>query len=71
MSDGEILDEAEIQRLTAPCTQGAAQARHLERMLGCKIQRRPDGLPVVTRAMLERLDSRKAEPADAGINWTK
>lgn len=53
MSD--ILTEAEIYQITAPIRQRAAQARHLSAMLGCPVKRRPDGLPIVTRAMLERI----------------
>lgn len=70
MSD--ILSEAEIYQLTAPIRQRAAQARHLSAMLGCPVKRRPDGLPIVTRAMLSRLEQSKT-PAqnDAGINWSK
>ncbi len=70
MSD--ILTEAEIRLLTAPITQHAAQARHLSVLLGFPVKRRPDGLPIVTRAMLSRLEQGKP-PAqnDAGINWSK
>jgi hypothetical protein len=64
-----ILTEAEIAQLTAPLKQHAAQARKLRELLGCEIKRRPDGVPIVTRAMLERLD-RKAQN-DAGINWSR
>ena len=69
MNESEILDEAEIDKLTKPLTQGAAQARRLSTMLGCPVKRRPDGLPVVTRAMLARLGSDNPAPPDAGINW--
>ncbi len=65
-----ILSKAEIDELTAPRTQGAAQARHLAALLGCPIRRRPDGLPIVTRAMLNRLDPRAKAQNDAGINWS-
>jgi hypothetical protein len=69
MSD--ILSADEIYQLTAPLTQRAAQARKLAAMLGCPIQRRPDGLPIVTRAMLERLTPKAQAQNDAGINWSK
>lgn len=67
----DILDETEIDRLTHPITQHAAQARHLSKLLGCQLKRRPDGLPIVTRAMLARLDEDKQQPAsnEAGLNW--
>lgn len=68
MSD--ILSEAEIDQLTKPVRQRAAQARHLSAMLGCEVKRRPDGLPIVTRQMLERLQPAEAQN-DAGINWSR
>lgn len=67
MSD--ILTEAEIYQLTAPIKQKAAQARRLSELLGCPVKRRPDGLPIVTRQMLERLDTKAQN--DAGINWSR
>lgn len=67
----DILSEAEIYQLTAPVRQHAAQARRLSAMLGCPIKRRPDGLPIVTRAMLERLTPKSSAQNDAGINWSK
>ncbi len=67
-----ILTASEIDALTSPITQHAAQARKLSALLGCQVKRRPDGLPIVTRAMLARLDGREATKAqnDAGINWS-
>lgn len=65
-----ILSEAEIDAMCKPLTQRAAQARHLSALLGCQIKRRPDGLPVVTREMLGRLNS-KGTAQDAGINWSR
>lgn len=69
MSD--ILSEAEIYQLTAPVRQHAAQARRLSALLGCPIKRRPDGLPIVTRAMLQRLDPKALAQNDAGIVWSR
>jgi hypothetical protein len=67
-----ILSEAEIADLCKPLTQHAAQARKLSAMLGCQIKRRPDGLPIVTRAMLDRLGQGTAQAQnDAGINWSR
>lgn len=68
-----ILTKDEIDRLTYPLTQGAAQARRLSQMLRCPIQRRPDGLPVVTHKMLDRLEGEDREMAqnDAGIIWSQ
>jgi hypothetical protein len=68
----DILTDAEICQLTAPIRQRAAQARHLSALLGCPVKRRPDGLPIVTRAMLERLDPRSPKAQnDAGITWSR
>jgi hypothetical protein len=67
----DILSEAEIRELTKPRTQGAAQARHLARLLGCQVKRRPDGLPIITRQMLSRLNSEAKAQNDAGITWSK
>jgi hypothetical protein len=65
-----LVDDDEIERMTRPLKQGFARAKRLEKMLGCKIPRRPDGFPVVTRDMLARLQD-KEKPVDAGIRWTK
>lgn len=67
---GDLLTEQEIYQLTAPITQRAAQARRLRELLGCEIKRRPDGLPIVTRQMLSRLQPSEAQN-DAGINWSR
>jgi hypothetical protein len=67
----EILSEAEIAELCKPIRQGAAQARRLKALLGCEVKRRPDGHPIVTRAMLERLDPKSRAQNDAGINWSR
>ena len=66
-----ILPEEEIDRLTKPITQRAAQTRRLEKLLGCKLARRPDGLPLVTMDMLARLNggASTAANADNGLNW--
>ena len=66
----EILSPDEIYQLTAPVKQKAAQARRLSAMLGCDVKRRPDGLPIVTRKMLERLQHVEAQN-EAGINWSR
>jgi hypothetical protein len=66
----DLLTEQEIYQLTAPITQRAAQARKLSALLGCEVKRRPDGLPIVTRQMLSRLQPSEAQN-DAGINWSR
>lgn len=68
----KLLTEAEIDNLTKPRRQRAAQTRLLERMLGCKLVRRPDGLPLVTHDMLRRLDPNERQDQAAtnnGLNW--
>lgn len=67
----DLLSDAEIYALTKPITQGCAQARHLKALLGCEIKRRADGRPIVTRAMLERLNPQGKAQNDAGINWSR
>lgn len=66
-----VLTETEIDQLTKPKKQRAAQKRVLERMLGCELARRPDGLPIVTRDMLARLNGERREAANSGngLNW--
>lgn len=71
MNARAILSEDEIDAMCKPLRQRAAQARHLSAMLGCAVKRRPDGMPIVTRAMLERLDSQAPAQNDAGINWSR
>lgn len=66
-----ILSDEEVYALTKPVTQGCAQARHLSELLGCPVKRRPDGRPIVTRQMLERLEGPKGAQNDAGINWSR
>jgi hypothetical protein len=68
----DILSEADIDRLCKPIKQRAAQARRLSALLGFQVKRRPDGLPIITQRMLERLEG-NTRPAqnDAGINWSK
>jgi hypothetical protein len=66
----DILTPEEVFQLTAPIKQPAAQARKLSALLGCPVRRRPDGRPIVTRQMLERLQTKEAQN-DAGINWSR
>lgn len=68
---GHILTESEIDHLTKPRRQRAAQARVLEKMLGCKLHRRPDGLPLVTSDMLDCLKGERTTTANTenGLNW--
>lgn len=66
------LSDEEVAELTKPVTQGAAQARHLSKLLGCEIRRRPDGRPIVTRTMLARLEQQEQTARiDNGLQWDK
>lgn len=66
----ELLSDAEVCELTKPIKQGAAQVRHLSAMFGSKVKRRPDGKPVVTKAMLASLQSQeKTASNETGLNW--
>lgn len=66
-----IVPDDEIENLTRPLTQPAARARRLAKMLGCQIERRPDGTPIVTRDMLARIGKGAPAQNDAGITWRK
>ncbi|KAF1019670.1 MAG: hypothetical protein GAK30_02986 [Paracidovorax wautersii] len=69
-----FLTEAEIDQLTSPVKQHAAQARRLCALLGVKdLPRRPDGLPIVGRALAEeRLNQVGSKrPASNAFNWSK
>lgn len=67
------LSESDIDALTKPLTQRAAQKRTLERMLGVKLKARPDGLPIVTQSMVDGMYQQQQTVAsnDAGIKWSK
>lgn len=66
-----FLSPEEVDALCAPLTQRHAQARHLCAMLGLKsLPKRPDGLPLVGRRMIEeRLNGERT--AAAGFNWSR
>ena len=67
----DILSEEQIDKLTKPLRQRAAQTRRLEKVLRYKLERRPDGLPMVTPDMLARLGNTKSEASNTsyGLNW--
>ena len=48
------LTDDELGQICAPLTNGAAQVRYLER-LGMKVQRKPNGRPLVARGEFERV----------------
>ncbi|MEG0921995.1 MAG: hypothetical protein RSD57_12435 [Comamonas sp.] len=69
-----LLSEEEVNKMCKPLTQGAAQKRFIEKVLGIPvIGRRPDGLPLVSRTALEERNSAKADPKSTqrGFNWSK
>lgn len=68
-----ILTESQVNELTKPIKQRAAQRRHLERLFGVELKTRADGLPIVPTALVDHLytttASNDSEPS--GINWSK
>ncbi|WP_183024345.1 hypothetical protein [Variovorax sp. UMC13] len=68
-----FLSASEVDELCAPLTQRHAQARHLCALLGLKdLPRRPDGLPLVGRRLIEeRLNTTGDYASPAGFNWSR
>lgn len=68
-----FLTAAEIDELCAPLTQRHAQNRSLCILLGvASLPRRPDGLPLVGRKLIEeRLNKTGDYHAPTGFNWSK
>lgn len=66
------LTEEEIDELCKPLTQHYAQWRHMCALLRVdSLPRRPDGLPLVGRRMLDEcLNQPGARNANAGFNWS-
>jgi len=68
------LSPPKVNDLCSPLTQGAAQLRFIEKVLGIPVAgRRPDGVPIVGRAAAEeRLKQKQATAAKSrGFNWSK
>ena len=70
------LSEAEINDICAPLKQAAAQVRFLRDILKLKVQRRPDGRPLVGRTHFEAvMNGTIAHEGNAahvdGPNWSK
>lgn len=67
------ISEEEIDELCKPLTQHHAQWRHMCALLGVdSLPRRPDGLPLIGRKMLEeRLNRAGRHQAASGISWSK
>jgi hypothetical protein len=68
-----FLSAVEVDELCAPLKQRHAQIRHLCLLLGVReLPRRPDGLPLVGRRMVEeRLNGGSEYTAPSGFNWSK
>lgn len=69
------LTGAEVDELCKPLRQRSAQLRRLCTMLGIKdpkgVPRRPDGLPIIGRKMVEEKINGKQAAAAGAINWSK
>ena len=64
------LTDAEVDDICRPLKQHAAQVRYL-RSLGLRVERRPDGSPLVRRSEWERAQNASAGPAkSAGPRWS-
>ena len=68
-----FLSAAEVDALCAPLTQRHAQMRRICTLLNVtSLPRRPDGLPLVGRKMVEeRLNQTGAYQAPAQFNWSR
>jgi hypothetical protein len=68
-----FLSAAEVDELCAPLKQRHAQMRHLRTLFRVSdFPRRPDGLPLVGRRMVEeRLNGGSEYTAPSGFNWSK
>jgi hypothetical protein len=73
MSALPFLSAQEVDELCAPLIQRHAQARRLCALLGLKsVPRRPDGLPLIGRKLVEeRLNNTGESNNTAGFNWSK
>lgn len=68
-----FLTEGEINEICTPLKRRHAQMRHLCTLLAVdSLPRRPDGLPLVGRKLMEeRLNKTGAYEAPAGFKWSK
>lgn len=65
------LTDDEIDRLCDGLTQNAAKVRHL-RSLGLRVDRRPNGRPLVSRAHYDAVMLGQRAPANtSAINWSR
>lgn len=64
------LTDAEVDDICRPLQQHAAQIRYL-RSIGMRVERRPDGSPLVRRADWERQQQAQNDrPARRGPQWS-
>ena len=63
-----ILSDEEIEAICRTRKQGAAQIRYL-RALGLRVERRPDGSPLVWRADIERREQAQNQRTANGPKW--
>lgn len=72
MSALPFLTESEVDGLTKPLTQRAAQVRRLRQLLGIEdFPRRPDGFPLIGRKMAEAKLNNETTAPSGGFNWSK
>lgn len=71
-SSPAFLSAEEIDELCAPLTQRHAQLRYLCMLLGvASLPRRPDGLPIVGRKLIEAKLNGDDLAGSSAFNWTK
>lgn len=67
-----FLSAEEIDELCSPLTQRHAQLRYLCMLLGVdSLPRRPDGLPIVGRKLIEAKLNGDDPGSAAGFKWSK
>lgn len=64
------LTDDEIDAICAGLRQGAAMVRYLRR-LGVRVERKPNGRPLVRRCDWERQQEQNRSPAANGPRWSK
>lgn len=69
------LTGAEVDELCKPLVQRKAQLRRLCTMLGisdpAKVLRRPDGLPIIGRRLVDEKINGNPAKSGGAINWSK
>jgi hypothetical protein len=62
------LSDVEVDEICAGLKQNAAKVRFLQG-LGLRVQRKPNGRPLVNRTQYDALTGKKPAPAGAGPVW--